>query len=228
VRVIVFALVACGSSGSTQAPPPKKDVVARDATAPTIDAPAYVERPNVRHPSPLACAESIPVLQRPKLDDTASAEGVEKLSASDVLKIGDDGNLYGEVERRIYKNGTDGLTGPERDIYVIAELEAEIYNGGLVQYFENSSGRNALEALAALGRVGLAGPKAAFACALTAFPNSKPNRNREARAKELEKWGEAAEGEMFETIGDAIIFSPGYWTITSHYIRAHASAFTHL
>lgn len=55
--------------------------------------------------------------------------------------------------------GISGLSEDEHDYYVINNLCGEVYNGGLEQYFGNSSGDNyteLVETLKRLGHLGLA------------------------------------------------------------------------
>jgi len=69
--------------------------------------------------------------------------------------------FYGVWERLIGENVADplALPEPERTVYLIASLEADIMNGGLGQYLANTDGEFVEETVAALERV--CAPKAA-------------------------------------------------------------------
>jgi hypothetical protein len=61
-----------------------------------------------------------------------------------------------ELLRRADRDGLDSLAQYERDYIAVWELHAETSNGSLDQYFVNSSGDHALEALQALRTIGAA------------------------------------------------------------------------
>ena len=63
------------------------------------------------------------------------------------------------LEDRWQRIGYDGLLPVERDFILTWWLEAEASNGSLHQYFANSTGDSAIDALAALERIGA--PRAA-------------------------------------------------------------------
>lgn len=60
----------------------------------------------------------------------------------------------GTLERRWGEVGFDSLLPEERDFLFLWFLNTEVFNGGLVQYFDNSAGDTALQALSALSAVG--------------------------------------------------------------------------
>lgn len=58
------------------------------------------------------------------------------------------------LERRWEEIGFGSLMPEEQDFLVLWFLNTEVFNGGLVQYFDNSAGDTALQALSALSAVG--------------------------------------------------------------------------
>src|SRR5262249_20633352 len=54
------------------------------------------------------------------------------------------------VLERVRRVGFDGLTGPQRVVYCGSQFDAEVCNGGIMQFFGNSSGDHAVETLEAL------------------------------------------------------------------------------
>ena len=56
---------------------------------------------------------------------------------------------------RVYRSadGFDGLTIEEKTFYSVSVLDREVYNGGMYQFFSNSSGAIFLEVVAGLGRL---------------------------------------------------------------------------
>jgi hypothetical protein len=63
-------------------------------------------------------------------------------------------NTRALLENRWRDRGFDSLLPEERDFIVLWWLEVEVFNGGFHQYFFNSSGDGAPEALAALDTLG--------------------------------------------------------------------------
>jgi len=64
-----------------------------------------------------------------------------------------------DVSDRVYdayeKKKWEGLTELQQNFYAVYELDAEVNNGGLHQYFSNSSGEHAREALRGLYAIGM-------------------------------------------------------------------------
>lgn len=63
-------------------------------------------------------------------------------------------NTRSVLERRWDELGFDSLLPEERDFLILWFLNTETFNGGLIQYFNNSSGDTALQALSALSAAG--------------------------------------------------------------------------
>jgi hypothetical protein len=86
---------------------------------------------------------------------------------------------------------TSGLTDVERDLKLHWLLEAEVMNGGFHQFFFNSTGDEALATREAVARIGPPQLMELYDCALSAFPNGKPEADRAKRNAQLSQWGEA-------------------------------------
>lgn len=84
--------------------------------------------------------------------------------------------FYSVWERLISEEITDplALSEPERTVYLIASLEADVLNGGWGQYFSNTEGEFIEETVAALDRV--RAPKAA-SCLKKAAALKKPTES---------------------------------------------------
>lgn len=81
---------------------------------------------------------------------------------------------------------------PYRALYLAARAEAEIYNGGVAQYFTNSSGTFAPMAAAALETIGLPKQAAVIAKGVAAFPEPFPDDPGAYSSRAPGKHGEAA------------------------------------
>lgn len=91
------------------------------------------------------------------------------------------------------------LSHAEQVFYSIDYLQMEINNGGYDQYFFNSSGEFAHEALAGMREIGANLMADIHAKAMTVFPDSVVPKDRAERQKLLEQAGEKAE-EMFDSL----------------------------
>jgi hypothetical protein len=78
------------------------------------------------------------------------------------------------------------LTPPARNLYLVVVFDAEVVNGGLHQYFSNSSGAFAYEALAALREVGAAEAADLLRTAINAFPQQIVPGDRRERNQALD------------------------------------------
>lgn len=191
--------------------------------------------------SELACATRIPVpppapsVPEPsvpppgkQVDPEAFLEALEardkELDARtlDGLMRENDDDLVAAVVRRLHA-AKGNLTRTERDLLLLDAYDGEVNNGGHHQFFFNSSGDDALGAHDAMVRLGApAIVLEIFDCALTAFPHSRPDQNRERRNEQLAAWGDL-QFEIFDRLDDA------YYRLdapapapSAAYIRVHA------
>jgi uncharacterized protein DUF4375 len=131
------------------------------------------------------------------------APATASLSVSEVFEIKDPGQFSNEMGfRLVTKAGDDGfkqLNAHEQVVAAIWELEAEVNNGGFDQYFLNSSGDHAAEALTALEAVGAPKFAALLRQAMSPFPNGRPSPNRSERLKQKEALPENA-GKLWSDV----------------------------
>lgn len=160
------------------------------------------------------------LLQRMKARDAH----LDTLPFAQLLKEANDDELNGAVLRRLFAREAAGLKPAERDLVLLADLDGEVNNGGLHQYFFNSSGDGAVAAREALERLGAADRSKILDCALTAFPDSKPSADREQRNEQLARWGKR-QFEVFEDLDDAWYRQPSMEPSLSAQIRKHADAY---
>lgn len=109
-----------------------------------------------------------------------------------LLKLAGVDDPYDFIFARIKATSLDGLTGPQRLFYLIAVFLGEVCNGGLMQFFGNSSGDHAVETLAALHEFGHAPSEDALASAMKLLGPLARERDRDMRLE--------AVGDRFESI----------------------------
>ena len=94
-------------------------------------------------------------------------------------------------EQRIWdaeeKSGNGSLTEQQRFYSAVFTCNAEVNNGGLAQYFVNSSGDNWQDALAGFQAMGLKEHSAVLNEAIAKFGSSKPSADRSRRQEQLSK-----------------------------------------
>lgn len=146
------------------------------------------------------------------------------LSMTDLLARPDP-EMTVEIASRLldktYGTGYAAMSREEQNVHLVSTLEAEVINGGLDQFFTNSSGNCALRTSAALDEIGLAEQDALFRRALADFPDASPSEDRRTRFDQIDALGRRRDDwskfDDFEGIGS----SPK----VASYIRSHASAF---
>jgi len=85
------------------------------------------------------------------------------------------------------------LNPVERGILAIWGLEAEVNNGAFAQYFDNSSGEQAVDALRGLTLIGAAKCAKLLSKAMAVFPGGTPSADRKTRRKQTQALGEAVD-----------------------------------
>lgn len=81
-------------------------------------------------------------------------------------------------EKCSYGENLEKLTNGEKTIFLISEVEGEVNNGGFDQYFYNSSGANAKEAITAFGDIGAKFTASLLANAKDIYKNGITNDGR--------------------------------------------------
>jgi hypothetical protein len=77
------------------------------------------------------------------------------------------------------------VTAEQKIVYHITRLESEIYNGGLNQFFFNSSGQYTIETLESLRKIGATETVNILEKAISFWPNSYVPQNTVTRRQEL-------------------------------------------
>jgi hypothetical protein len=90
-----------------------------------------------------------------------------------------------EARAREAREGWDALTGDEQLVLCLGEMEAEVNNGGWEQYFLNSAGDHAHDALRALEALGADNAAGILRDAMKVFGKEGPPADRGARERRL-------------------------------------------
>jgi hypothetical protein len=92
---------------------------------------------------------------------------------------------HGYVNYRMGEVGYEGLTPPQQALHRVHMLTAEVRNGGLSQYFVNSSGDLSHETLRDLEVIGLTDTHRILHEAMQLFGSKGPSSNRNTRGRQL-------------------------------------------
>src|SRR4051812_12008186 len=111
----------------------------------------------------------------------ARIENLDKLLLSDNTN----GSII-EIDTFISNIEWDKMTEPQKVFYCIQELEREVNNGGFNQYFINSSGDYAHEAIKSLQAIGANTTADILQRAIDQFPNQKVPKDRDERNEVVE------------------------------------------
>jgi len=133
-------------------------------------------------------------------------------------------DLVTEVSSRLlnkeYGAGFDSMSRPEQNVYLVSQLEGEIDNGGLDQFFVNSAGNCALRTAVALDEMGRAEEAEIFRGALALFPDAAPSEDRATRFDQLDALGgRRSRWDSMDRKLESVLLG------TATYIREHALAF---
>jgi hypothetical protein len=152
---------------------------------------------------------------------------LDALPGVELWKQAEESELVDSVARRTFVAREAGatLSATERELVAAYMFDNEVRNGGVHQFFFNSSGDESLEARAGFARFGMTETLAMMDCALSAFPNNKPSKDRETRNNELARWGEK-QFEIFSTLNGAYyVVGDEEWHHAYPYIRDHRAEF---
>jgi hypothetical protein len=114
------------------------------------------------------------------------------------------------------------LTPAERTVTLLLNANFEIENGGMSQYFYNSAGEHATEALAALREVGASRAAAALQAALALFPPGKTTGTDERVCEVLNQ----SSKRLNELTSEYYAEEPDVFCRLCTYIENHASELT--
>lgn len=96
------------------------------------------------------------------------------------------------------------LSAGQRALHAVKWYKSEVDNGGIDQFFHNSTGVVAPEALAGLKLFGATVKHDRLKTIMAAFPGGSPNRDNAARRKQMkERWGDKNIDDVFPEPKDA-------------------------
>lgn len=130
----------------------------------------------------------------------AAARGIARLSGSD--------DPAGFVFSRLDAVGFDGLTDPQKVFYLAFVFDAEVCNGGIMQFFGNSSGDHAAETLDALAELGHPEAEAALRGAMRLVGPLSREADRDMRLSAFENRYDELQA-AFEPLEDAYYRTAG-------------------
>ncbi len=116
--------------------------------------------------------------------------------------------------------GVDRLAREERHVFAVTVLFMEVTNGGLDQFFFNSTGDLALDARDGLAEIGPAPLADVYNCALAAFPHGTPSRDRATRQAQLADI-DRADRNAFAALDESFYAYPDRGDAVLDYIQAH-------
>lgn len=130
------------------------------------------------------------------------------------------------VLRKLGEASLQTLSRPEQVIACLTEVEMEVNNGGFDQYYWNSPGDHAREAVAALRELGAEHTAGLVAQANEMFGPQGPDPDREKRWAEMDGLPEDARTRWSELDGAFYEYKDNLSGLAARYIREHRSDFT--
>ena len=135
----------------------------------------------------------------------------------------DHAEVMNSCDGKAHRVGLDKLTAAERIVTLLSHANFEIENGGISQYFYNSAGENATEALAALKEVGAMRAAAALQAALALFPTGMAITGTDAHFCEVLN---QVSDELNNLTSEFYAEHPDVFSQLCTYIENHASELT--
>jgi hypothetical protein len=129
------------------------------------------------------------------------------------------------VRQRRDKQGYDKLSKPERVFLCVWGLEGEVYNGGFDQYYFNSAGDHAGEAVESLGEIGAKSSRDVVRQANALFGAGGPSPNRDMRQKQLDSLDQHAKERMAELEKEYVKDNDKVQDLLTEFVRRNPSAF---
>ena len=116
--------------------------------------------------------------------------------------------VFTAICRRIEQVGFSTLTEPEKVIFCAWQFVCEVNNGGVRQYFANSSGEFAAETVSALEEVGMPRAAGILRRAVATFADHKVPRDHDVRFRSLKAMPVAIRDEMIHALTCDFFASP--------------------
>lgn len=130
------------------------------------------------------------------------------------------------VLRKLDATSFGTLSHPEEVIACLTEVEMEVNNGGFDQYYWNSPGDHAREAVAALRELGAEHTAALLAEANAAFGPEGPDPDRDRRTARMGGLPQEARDRWFDLDGAFYEYKDDLSRLAAGYIRRHRDNFT--
>jgi Domain of unknown function (DUF4375) len=130
------------------------------------------------------------------------------------------------VLRKMERCGFEDLSRAEQVIACLAEVEMEVNNGGFDQYYWNSSGDHAHEAVAALRELGATQTADLLVEANAVFEPPGPDRDRERRWAQMDRLAESQRSRWGDMDGTFYEYKDNLSLLAATYIRKNRRHFT--
>jgi hypothetical protein len=137
----------------------------------------------------------------------------------DLFKVSD------RVFDRYGKLGYNKLAQPEKVLACVWGLEGEVNNGGFDQYYFNSSGDHALDAVPSLEAIGAKHTANLVREANALFGDAGPSPDRFTRQKQLDALGDAKTKKMNEIEEEFFKYKDKLGQLLQSYVSTNAAAF---
>jgi len=118
------------------------------------------------------------------------------------------------------RKGYKSLSPIGKILYNVYWVEAEVNNGGFNQYFYNSSGEHAIDAVQSLDRIGASQTKELLQSAINNFPNSNVPSDRDERIRILKSID--PKNTLFDNLDDRFYdLSEDKMHLTVEYVKSN-------
>lgn len=147
-----------------------------------------------------------------------------------LLTSPDTNNAINEIDNYVCKlcswgDTLERLTEPQKNFYFNQNLEREINNGGINQFFYNSSGDFAHETLTSLRTIGANKTADILQQAIDQFPSSTVPKDRAKRQEILEQIENKAD-EVWEQLDHAFYkYGDNLYDLNIEYIKQNRNSF---
>jgi len=155
-----------------------------------------------------------------------------RIPRSSVVGLKDEGDYFWALIERVWPEEAVGelerlksATPGQRALYVTTLFVREVDNGGLDQFFSNSSGMYASEVRKAFRLLGADEHAAAFEKAIKIFPGGRPPLDQEDRQNLLEDIPEARRRAFFEPLEQDLYGEHRLWPYFQKYVDMHPNEF---
>ena len=126
---------------------------------------------------------------------------------------------------RLSKLGYESMTQPERVFLCVWELEAEVNNGGFDQYYFNSAGDNAVDAVQSLAAIGAMKTAEVVKSVNSLFGADGPSPDRHKRQEQLLNLAEASIEKMIEADARFLKYDDNLEELLSAYVSKNGDGF---